>query len=131
MGSTDIKMNYDVLVYASLVFFALVVMLSVLMLAGTKPHMDSDTRRFRLAAAMFIGIIMLFVFFASLYYAAPDGDAGRQIFDKGLLVMATLAGSIVGYYFGSSRDDRNVAPHEKMDAARVSPKRAEPEKHVG
>jgi amino acid transporter len=132
MLATDIKTNYDVLVYAALALFVLVVMLSVLMLARTKPNMDPETCRFRLTAAMFIGILMLFVFCASLYYATPEGYAGREIFDKGLLVMATLAGSIVGYYFGSARNDRQgAAAPEVKETARMPPKQAEPARKVG
>jgi len=102
-------MNYDILVYAALVLLVLIVLIALLTLARNGKHIDSETRRLRLASAMFTGILMLFVFCASLYYTAQEGYAGREIFDKGLIVIATLAGSIIGYCFGASPNSRQEA----------------------
>lgn len=131
MTTTNFKMNYDMLVYAALVLFVLIVLIALLTLARNGKHIDSENRRLRLASVMFTAIIMLFVFCASLYYTAPDGYAGREIFDKGLIVIATLAGSIIGYCFGASPNGRQEAQVCEQRNAPRPPVQAEPIKKAG
>jgi hypothetical protein len=86
-----------------------------------------EARKVRFAAATFTGIMFLFVFIATLYFAGenssttttgcscpcPSTSAGKEIFEKGVTAMFTLAGSIVGYLFGTSRSTEATLKPEK------------------
>ena len=100
-------MKYDALVYIALVAVVLVVGIAAGVIFKIDDKVDLETRKVRFAAATFTGILMLFVFTSSLYYSGDSPDAGKDIFDKGLTAMFTLAGSIVGYLFGVSGNSGN------------------------
>ena len=97
------KTDFDLLVYLSLVLVVVVIGIAAFVIVKTPDTEDHEARKVRFAAATFTGITMLFVFAASLYYAGGKDGPGREIFDKGLSAMFALAGSIVGYLFGSTR----------------------------
>jgi hypothetical protein len=61
---------------------------------------DLEARKIRFAVATFTGLLMLFVFVASLYYE-QNAQAGQDIFDKSVSAMTALAGGIIGYMFGA------------------------------
>lgn len=98
-----IKAEFDLLVYLALVLVVVVIAIAAWVLVKTPDATDPEARKVRFAAATFTGITMLFVFAASLYVAGGKDGPGREIFDKGLTAMFTLAGSIVGYLFGSAK----------------------------
>jgi cytochrome bd-type quinol oxidase subunit 2 len=99
-----IKAEFDLLVYLALVLVVVVIGIAAWVLVKTPDATDPEARKLRFAAATFTGITMLFVFAASLYVAGGEDGPGREIFDKGLTAMFTLAGSIVGYLFGSAKN---------------------------
>jgi hypothetical protein len=101
----SVKAEFDLLVYLSLVLVVFVIAIAALIIARTAEEADIETRKVRFAAATFTGILMLFVFSASLYFAdrGTGAVAGKEVFEKGLSAMFTLAGTIVGYLFGASR----------------------------
>jgi cytochrome bd-type quinol oxidase subunit 2 len=70
-----------------------------------------EARKVRFAAATFTGIMFLFVFIATLYFAGENSS--KEIFEKGVTAMFTLAGSIVGYLFGTSRSTEATLKPEK------------------
>jgi cytochrome bd-type quinol oxidase subunit 2 len=93
------------LVYVALTAVLVVMGLGAWVITKTPEDADIETRKLRFAAATFTGITMLFVFVSVLYFVDPKGP-GQQIFDKGFTAMFTLAGTIVGYLFGSNRTGR-------------------------
>jgi cytochrome bd-type quinol oxidase subunit 2 len=97
---------YIVLVYVALAAVLLVMGLGAWVITKTPEDADIETRKLRFAAATFTGITMLFVFVSVLYFVSPADGPGKQIFDKGFTAMFTLAGTIVGYLFGSDRAGR-------------------------
>lgn len=114
-----LKAEFDLLVYLSLVLVVVVIGIAAWVIVNTPDTTDTEARRVRFAAATFTGITMLFVFAASLYFAGGEDGPGREIFDKGLSAMFTLAGSIVGYLFGSTRSGNSnttpAKPAEKVE----------------
>jgi hypothetical protein len=102
------KAEFDLLVYLSLVLVVLVIGIAAVVIARIPEQVDLETRKVRFAAATFTGILMLFVFSASLYFAdrGTGASAGKEVFEKGLSAMFTLAGTIVGYLFGVTRSSR-------------------------
>jgi len=103
-----IKAEFDLLVYLSLFLVVLVIGIAAWVIVKTPDTTDTEARNVRFAAATFTGITMLFVFAASLYFAGGKDGPGREIFDKGLSAMFTLAGAIVGYLFGSTRNGNST-----------------------
>ena len=95
--------KFDALVYLSLAAVVLVVLAAAAVIVFVPENADLETRKVRFAAATFTGIMFLFVFVASLYFSDNGGGAGKEIFEKGVTAMFTLAGSIVGYLFGSAK----------------------------
>jgi cytochrome bd-type quinol oxidase subunit 2 len=107
------KTEFDLLVYMALVGVIVVIGLGAWVIINTPDTTDQEARKVRFAAATFTGITMLFVFAACLYFAGGKDGPGREIFDKGLGAMFALAGSIVGYLFGSSgksATDKKLSP---------------------
>ena len=49
-----------------------------------------------------VGLLALFIFTAILYFVDANG-AGEEIFNKAFPVIFALAGTIVGYIFGTTR----------------------------
>jgi len=86
-----------------LVYLGLLPLLAVIVFSGfvvwrTPTDTDLETRKIRMADAILIGLLALFVFAAILYFVDPEG-AGEQIFNKAF----ALVGTIVGYIFGAAR----------------------------
>jgi cytochrome bd-type quinol oxidase subunit 2 len=107
------KTEFDLLVYMALAGVIVVIGLGAWVIINTPDTTDQEARKVRFAAATFTGITMLFVFAACLYFAGGKDSPGKEIFDKGLGAMFALAGSIVGYLFGSSRKsatDKKLSP---------------------
>ena len=102
-----VKTEFDLLVYMALVFVVIVIGLAAGVIMRTPEQADMETRKVRFAAATFTGILMLFVFSAVLYFADKGNGAGKEVFEKGLSAMFTLAGTIVGYLFGVGRTPRS------------------------
>ncbi|WP_426212610.1 hypothetical protein [Massilia sp. TWP1-3-3] len=98
--------KFDFLVYAALAAVVVVMAMGAWVIKSTPEEADIETRKLRFAAATFTGITMLFVFVSVLYFADEPNGPGQQIFDKGFTAMFTLAGTIVGYLFGSNRSVR-------------------------
>jgi cytochrome bd-type quinol oxidase subunit 2 len=100
-----VKTEFVPLVYLALGAVVLVVVLGAWVILKTPESVDFEARKLRFAAATFTGITMLFVFVSVLYFAGGESQdsPGRQIFDKGFTAMFTLAGTIVGYLFGSTK----------------------------
>jgi cytochrome bd-type quinol oxidase subunit 2 len=96
------QIKYDLLVYLVLVVFVIVVVIAAIILKKTNEQADIETRKIRVAAVMLTGILTLFVFTSVLYFVEPAG-AGKEIFDRAFTAMFTLAGTIVGYLFGSAK----------------------------
>ncbi|MET3382702.1 hypothetical protein [Variovorax paradoxus] len=94
-------MNTD-LVFLSVGFVVVMAALTLLGLWRTKTTHDFETQKLRFAAVTFTGILTLFVFAATVFLAGGTDSPGNVIFDKGLTAMFTLAGTVVGYLFGSA-----------------------------
>ena len=114
--------RFDALIYLSLGALVAIVIVAAFLVGRTDEGVVSlETRKVRFAAATFTGIMLLFVFSAALYFAGGAVDSkdvvytcpctppspGKDIFDKGLTAMFTLAGSIVGYLFGTSKSSKS------------------------
>jgi cytochrome bd-type quinol oxidase subunit 2 len=125
------KTDFDLLVYLSLVLVVIVIGIAAYVILKTSETQDLEARKIRFAAATFTGITMLFLFAASLYFAGGKDRPGREIFDKGLTAMFTLAGSIVGYLFGSSRnstaDSGSFENQQKLSEASIEKQNSEVE----
>lgn len=98
------------LVYAGLIFVFFMAALTLIALKNTRATNDFESQKLRFAAVTFTGILTLFVFAAVLYIAGGFESPGSVIFDRGLTAMFTLAGTVVGYLFGSAA--KAAAPTE-------------------
>jgi hypothetical protein len=99
---TNIRTEYDMAVYVALIFVVFIVAVGMFVVAHDASQEQPWADRFQFAGVAIISLVMLLVFFACLYYTGKEDTQGREIFDKGLLAMSTLAGSIVGFFFGAS-----------------------------
>ena len=114
--------SIDALVYLALGAVIFVMALGAWVIMSTPESADAETRKLRFAAATFTGITMLFVFISLLYFAdreIKDGP-GQQIFEKGFTALFTLAGTIVGYLFGS-KSSVEVVSADRRDQRRPGP----------
>src|SRR5262249_32126473 len=68
----------------------------------TPTDTDLETRKIRMADAVLVGLLALFIFAAILYFVDAEG-AGEEIFNKASPVIFALVGTIVGYIFGTAR----------------------------
>jgi hypothetical protein len=96
---------------AAIVFGAIVVI-------RTPDEVDLETRKIRFAAAMFTGILVLFIFAAILYFAQCTTNcngSGQAIFDKAVTAMTPLAGVIIGYLFGTRKSSRRDNPTKEIE----------------
>ncbi|HEV7165725.1 MAG TPA: hypothetical protein VGO35_10075 [Gammaproteobacteria bacterium] len=101
----DIQSSYVYIV------LALIAPLTAIIVGGfvigkTPDEVDLETRKVRFAAAMFTGILTLFIFAAVLYFAQCTSNcngSGQAIFDKAMTAMTPLAGAIIGYLFGTRK----------------------------
>jgi branched-subunit amino acid permease len=118
--------DFDWLVYVSLAALVFVVVVAaVFIFKQEKEQPDIEVRKIRFAAATFTGIMFLFVFISSLYFVGSmkkaaeskesqkaeccckePSNPGKEIFEKGLTSMFTLAGTIAGYLFGTGSSRR-------------------------
>jgi hypothetical protein len=91
------------LIYLAVGFAALVILLATFLLLKMPPAAELELSKIRLAASMFTGIMLVFIF-VSLMDAALGG--GRTIFDTGVKGMLPLAYVIAGYFFGAGKNAR-------------------------
>ena len=94
--------KYDLLVYLGLIPLVAVIIFSGFVIWKTPTDTDLETRKIRMADAILVGLLALFIFAAILYFVDPEG-AGEQIFNKAFPVIFALVGTIVGYIFGIAR----------------------------
>jgi hypothetical protein len=120
-----VTFKFDALIYLALGALVAIVIVAAFLVGRTDDKAVSlETRKVRFAAATFTGIMLLFVFSAALYFAGGTVEPkdvvytcpctppspGKDIFDKGLTAMFTLAGSIVGYLFGTNKSTKGSSP---------------------
>ena len=89
---------------------AIVPLVAAIILGGiviwvTPATVELETRKVRLAGAVLVALLALFIFSAILYFV-DAGGAGKEIFDKASPVIFALVGTIIGYIFGA-RATRN------------------------
>ena len=94
--------KYDLLVYLGLLPLVAVIVFSGFVVWKTPTNTDLETRKIRMADAILVGLLALFIFTAILYFVDPEG-AGEEIFNKASPVIFALVGTIVGYIFGTAR----------------------------
>ena len=114
--------SIDTIVYYALGAVVLVMGFGAVVIIWTPESADAETRKLRFAAATFTGITMLFVFISLLYFAdrTTDNGPGQQIFEKGFTALFTLAGTIVGYLFGS-KSSVEVVSADRRDQRQPGP----------
>jgi hypothetical protein len=93
-------MKYDLLVYLGLIPLVAVIIFSGFVIWRTPAETDLETRKLRIADAVLVGLLALFIFTAILYFVDAEG-AGAEIFNKASPVIFALVGTIVGYIFGT------------------------------
>jgi heme/copper-type cytochrome/quinol oxidase subunit 2 len=118
----QLQMEFDLLVYLALAAVVLVMLTGAVVIMRTPESEDGEARKLRFAAATFAGITMLFVFVSLLYFAGggKENSAGQQIFEKGFTAMFTLAGTILGYLFGSA-NSVEAAPARRVAQRKITP----------
>ena len=94
--------KYDLLVYLGLLPLVAVIVFSGFVVWKTPTDTDLETRKIRMADAILVGLLALFIFAAILYFVDPEG-AGEKIFNKAFPLIFALVGTIVGYFFGVAR----------------------------
>jgi len=97
--------KYDLLVYLGLIPLVAVIIFSGFVIWRTPTDTtdtELETRKIRMADAVLVGLLALFIFTAILYFVDPEG-AGEEIFNKASPVIFALVGTIVGYIFGTAR----------------------------
>jgi hypothetical protein len=67
---------------------------------------DIEVLKARFAQVTFVGIFVLVLFTAILYYVVDPKTAGKDIFDKVLTAITPLAGVIIGYFFSTRQSDK-------------------------
>jgi cytochrome bd-type quinol oxidase subunit 2 len=92
--------KYDLLVYLGLIPLVAVIIFSGFVIWRTPTETDLETRKLRIADAVLVGLLALFIFTAILYFVDAEG-AGAEIFNKASPVIFALVGTIVGYIFGT------------------------------
>jgi cytochrome bd-type quinol oxidase subunit 2 len=95
-------MKYDLLVYLALAATAIVIIVAAIVIMRTPESGDIETRKVRVAAVTLTGILVIFILTIILYFVDPTG-AGKEIFDKAYTAVLTLAGTVIGYLFGTSK----------------------------
>jgi hypothetical protein len=95
------------LVYFALALVVLVIVAGAWVVRTAGDAADIETQKVRFAAATFAGILALLVLIVILYYV-DEGGRGKEIFEKLLAAVTTLAGGIVGYLFGSKGSGRGA-----------------------
>ena len=97
--------TYDLLVYLGLVPLLAAIILGGIVIWVTPATVELETRKVRLAGAVLVALLALFIFSAIRFFVDARG-AGNDIFDKASPVIFALVGTIIGYIFGS-RATRN------------------------
>ena len=128
MADTNFKMTYDMLVYGALILVVLIVFSSVLVFTKIGRENDSETSRLWLASGMFSRGHHALRILRNLVLHCAGRLRGPEIFDKGLIVIATLAGLIVGYCFGAAPSGRQDAEALAQNEITRPPIRTEPVK---
>jgi cytochrome bd-type quinol oxidase subunit 2 len=94
--------KYDLLVYLGLIPLVAVIIFGGFVIWKTPADIDLETRKLRIADAVLVGLLALFIFTAILYFVDAQG-AGQEIFNKASTVIFALVGTIVGYIFGTRK----------------------------
>jgi len=102
------KHEHDILVYAGLLVIIVAIALAAVVLRNTNDTSDLESKKIRFAAAIFTGILMLFIFTAILYFSDTRNGVGKDIFEKAIISMSPIAGAIVGYFFASRTQGRSA-----------------------
>ena len=87
--------KYDLLVYLGLIPLVAVIIFSGFVIWRTPTDTDLETRKIRMADAVLVGLLALFIFTAILYFVDPEG-AGEEIFNKASPVIFALVGILFG-----------------------------------
>ncbi len=95
-------LKYDLLVYLGLVPVFALMIFSAFVIWVTPVNAELEVRRIRVADATLVGLLVIFVFTAILYFV-DAGGAGKEIFEKASTVIFALVGTVIGYIFGSQR----------------------------
>ncbi|HEY5724285.1 MAG TPA: hypothetical protein VIT45_18390 [Allosphingosinicella sp.] len=98
--------------YAAIAFAFVSIVLGAIILIRIPPAADAESRKVRLAAAMFAGIMLIFIFVALISVAV---GAGGEVFDTAVKAMLPLAGAIAGYFFGTGQ--RELPTNVKVASA--------------
>src|SRR5262249_50770802 len=94
--------KYDLLAYLGLLPLLAVIVFSGFFFWKNPTDTDLETRKIRMADAILVGLLALFILAAILYFVDPEG-AGEQIFNKAFPVIFALVGTIVCYIFAAAR----------------------------
>lgn len=102
--------TYDLLLYLALVPLVAAIILGGIVIWVTPATVELETRKVRLAGAVLVALLALFIFSAILYFV-DAGGAGKEIFDKASPVIFALVGTIIGYIFGARATRNPCADH--------------------
>ena len=70
--------KYDLLVYLGLLPLVAVIVFSGFVVWKTPTDTDLETRKIRMADAILVGLLALFIFAAILYFVDPEGAGGSK-----------------------------------------------------
>jgi hypothetical protein len=71
--------RYDLLVYLGLIPLVAVIIFSGFVIWRTPTDTDLETRKIRMADAVLVGLLALFIFAAILYFVDPEGAGGGNL----------------------------------------------------
>ena len=104
--------KYDALVYIAVFAVITVFAISAYVIKAIPEADEFETRKLRFAAATFAGILVLILFTSCLYYnesacnvpcSNVSSGAGKDIFEKTITPMLTIASGIIGYLFAANK----------------------------
>ena len=116
----EINTSYIYIALALIAPLAAIIIGAIVVIVS-RDDVDLETRKIRFAAAMFTGILVLFIFAAILYFAQCTNNcngSGQVIFDKAVTAMTPLAGAIIGYLFGTRKSSPRDNPSEEIKTIR-------------
>ena len=70
--------KYDLLVYLGLIPLVAVIIFSGFVIWRTPTDTDLETRKIRMADAVLVGLLALFIFTAILYFVDPEGGVRKS-----------------------------------------------------
>jgi len=91
--------------YAVLIVFVIAIISTAVIVVKTKPADNFETQKIRLAAALFVGILML-VLVAAVIAVSGESDKGVEVFKTIMSGLSPIAGGIIGYLFSSSEKSK-------------------------